>query len=216
MIGNRMIKTVFPVNVLVKDYDLSDDFVTEASSVIQSIFHSIMLEHGLSRKEVGDNEYPVFTNENMEKFPILKTIRQMFVDCFYELASSYEENVLTKEMIELMVERNVGKLPILRKGEYKRLHAHSNTSAFAIFYLTNVDNDRHGGKLILKDPAFHNNIGFTPPPDYEIETRKNRMVVAPAYIWHEVTPYIGDEDRVTIVINLHMDYLEIDKALDGK
>lgn len=210
-----MIKTIFPVNILVKDYDLPEQFTQELSSVIQSIFQSLMLEKGLSRKEIGDNEFPIFTEENMAAFPVLKQLREMFIDSFYELADSYEENILSRDLISRMVEKNVGKLPVMQKGEYKRLHNHFNTSAFAIFYLTDVDNDQHGGKLVLKDPAFHSNAGFHPPPDYEVETRKNRMVVAPAYIWHEVTPYTGDEDRVTVVINLHIDTLQLEDLFES-
>jgi hypothetical protein len=210
-----MIKTIFPVNILVKDYDLPEQFTQELSSIIQSIFQSLMLEKELSRKEIGDNEFPIFTEENMAAFPVLKQLREMFIDSFYELADSYEENILSRDLISQMVEKNVGKLPLMQKGEYKRLHNHFNTSAFAIFYLTDVDNDQYGGKLILKDPAFHSNAGFHPPPDYEVETRKNRMVVAPAYIWHEVTPYTGDEDRITVVINLHIDTLQLDDAFDS-
>jgi len=200
-----MIKTVFPVNVLIKDFEKQESFSSELSSCVQAIFQSQLIEKGLTRNEVGDNEFPVFTKENLEKFPVLKELQSIFVDGFFELANSFEENVLTKEMIAKMVSTNVGKLPLMKKGDYQRLHTHTSSIAFGIFYLTDVDNDRHGGKLILKDPSFHGNSSFHPPEDYEIETRKNRLIVAPSYVWHEVTPYSGDEDRITIVINLHWD-----------
>lgn len=200
-----MIKTIFPVNILVKDFEMPDSFTDELSTTIQSIFQSIMLERGLTKQEVGDNEFPVFTDENLEAFPALRTLREMFIDGFYELASSYEENTLTRDMIAKMVHANVGKLPLMQKGDYKRLHGHTNAIAFAVYYLTDVDNERHGGKLVMKDPSFHSNFSFHPPEDFEVETKKNRLVVAPAYIWHEVTPYSGDEDRLTVVINLHLD-----------
>jgi hypothetical protein len=37
---------------------------------------------------------------------------------------------------------------------------------------------------------------------HEIETRAGRLIIAPSYIWHEVTPYYGKEDRLTAVSNL--------------
>ena len=203
-----MIKTIFPVNVLIKDFEMPEEFSSELSTTVQSIIQSIMTETGLTQEQVGDDEFPVFTQENLEKFPELRTLKEMFIDGFYELASSFEENTLTREMIARMVEANVGKLPLMKKGDYKRLHGHTNAVAFAIFYLTDVDNKKHGGKLILKDPSFHSNFSFHPPEDFEIETKKNRLVVAPGYIWHEVTPYLGEEDRVTVVINLHLDSLD--------
>ena len=69
-------------------------------------------------------------------------------------------------------------------------------------YLKDVDNQRKGGELILHDPSFHNNFGFTEQNQFPISTIKNRLVIAPAYIWHEVTPYTGEENRVSIVLNL--------------
>ncbi len=203
-----MIKTVFPVNVLIKDFEKSESFSSELSACVQAIFQSQLIEKGLTRNEVGDNEFPVFTSENLEKFPILKELRGIFIDGFFELANSFEENVLTKDIIAKMVSTNVGKLPLMQKGDYQRLHTHTSSIAFGIFYLTNVDNDKFGGKLMLKDPSFHANSSFHPPEDYEIETRKNRLVIAPAYVWHEVTPYNGDDDRITIVINLHWDNVD--------
>jgi len=203
-----MIKTVFPVNVLIKDHDMTPEFTGELSAAVQAIFQQLMVERGLTRDDVSNEEFPVFTEENFKAFPVLKDLQELFIDGFYELANSFEENTLTREMVAKMVSANVGKLPLMKKGDYKRIHGHTNAIAFAVFYLTDVDNDKHGGKLILKDPSFHSNFSFHPPEDFEIETRKNRLVIAPGYVWHEVTPYTGDEDRVTVVINLHLDNLD--------
>lgn len=202
-----MIKTVFPVNVLIKDHTMPDEFASELSSAVQAVFQSLMIEKGLSRDDIADEEFPVFTKENLAAFPLLKQLQEIFIDGFYELANSYEENTLTRDMIAKMVSSNVGKLPLMKKGDYKRIHGHTNAVAFAVFYLSDVDNKRHGGELILKDPSFHSNYSFHPPEDHAIETKKNRLVVAPAYVWHEVTPYTGDEDRITVVVNLHLDTL---------
>lgn len=202
-----MIKTVFPVNVLIKDHTMPDEFASELSSAVQAVFQSLMIEKGLSRDDIADEECPVFTKENLAAFPLLKQLQEIFIDGFYELANSYEENTLTRDMIAKMVSSNVGKLPLMKKGDYKRIHGHTNAVAFAVFYLSDVDNKRHGGELILKDPSFHSNYSFHPPEDHAIETKKNRLVVAPAYVWHEVTPYTGDEDRITVVVNLHLDTL---------
>jgi len=199
-----MIKTAFPVNVLIKDYNDLGEFSDELSAAVQSIFQSLVAEK-LSRNDVTNQEYPVFTDENFAIFPELKKLQEIFTDGFFELASSYEENTLTRELISKMVSINAGRLPLMKKGEYKRLHAHKGAIAFGVFYLTDVDNDKHGGQLILKDPSFPNNYGFHPPEDFVIGTKKNRLIVAPAYVWHEVTPYTGDKDRLAVVVNLHGD-----------
>ena len=207
-----MIKTVFPVNVLIKDYELSEEFTSELINAAQAIFHSLMTEKGLTRDQVADDEFPVFTEKNCQIFPALKQLQNMFVDGFYELASSYDENILTREMIEKMVSANVGKLPLMKSGDYKRIHGHTNASAFAVFYLTDVDNKKHGGQLILRDPSFHSNFSFHPPEDFAIDTKKNRLVVAPAYVWHEVSQYTGTHDRFAFVINLDNNIVDAAKS----
>jgi len=204
-----MIKSVFSVNVLIKDHDMPSEFTADLSSAVKAIFQSLMVERGLSRDDVGNEEFPVFTDENLKVFPVLKQLQSLIIDGFYELAVSFEGNTLTKEMIEKMMCARVGKLPLMKKGDYKGLHLHKNSIAFAVFYLTDVDNQQHGGKLILRDPSFHSNFNFHQPDSLEIETKKNRLIVAPGYVWHEVTPYNGDEDRVTVAINLHPDNLNV-------
>tara|TARA_B110000879_G_scaffold67026_1_gene93842 strand:+ start:56 stop:670 length:615 start_codon:yes stop_codon:yes gene_type:complete len=204
-----MIKTIFPINVLVKDYDLPEDVTNELAIAMPAIFQSIMLEHDIDADEASSNEFPVFTDKNLEAFPALLKLREIFTDGFFELANSFEDNTLTRELISNMTKFNIGKLPIMKKGDYQRLHGHVNAVAFAIFYLTDVNNERQGGELILKDPSFNTNYGFKPPEDYAVETKKNRLVVVPGYIWHEVTPYTGDDDRITIVMNLCLDNLDL-------
>lgn len=203
--GVNMIKTAFPVNVLIKDYDDLGNFSDNLTTAVQTIFQNLIAEKELSRDDVTNQEYPVFTEQNLSIFPELKQLQEMFVDGFFELANSFEENALTREIISNMVSINAGRLPLMKKGDYKRVHAHKGAIAFAVFYLTDVDNEKHGGQLVLKDPSFPNNYGFHPPEDFVIDTKKNRLIVAPAYVWHEVTPYTGDKDRLTIVVNLHPD-----------
>ena len=101
-----------------------------------------------------------------------------------------------------MMDNHAGRLPIMRNGDYKGIHSHPGSTAFGIFYLTDVDNKKDGGKLILRDPSFHTNPGFRSLMTHEIETKAGRLVIAPSYIWHEVTPYYGKEDRITVVSNL--------------
>jgi hypothetical protein len=35
-----------------------------------------------------------------------------------------------------------------------------------------------------------------------IETEKNTIIIVPAHVWHEVTPYYGEEDRLAVVMNI--------------
>lgn len=199
-----MIKNIFPINIVIQDSVLDKSELKDLTSSVEAIFSKYKVEHNKDHASIGDNEIPFFTDENISLFPVLGKLREKFIDGFYELSNSFEKNVLTKELIEQMVCRNSGKLPFMKKGDYKKTHNHYGASAFAVFYLSDVDNDKHGGKLILKDPSFHSNLNFHPPEEYEIETKRNRLVISPGYVWHEVTPYSGEEDRLTIVINLDL------------
>jgi Rps23 Pro-64 3,4-dihydroxylase Tpa1-like proline 4-hydroxylase len=197
-----MIKNIFPVNIYLKDSVVEETDLLELNTAVKTIFNNYKTRTGHSYSDVGDNEIPFFTKENLELFPVLKNLQEKFIDGFYELANSFEQNTLSREKIEHMVSKNSGKLPLMKKGDYKKTHNHHGACAFAVFYLSDVDNDKHGGKLILKDPSFHSNLNFHPVEECEIETKSNRLVIAPAYVWHEVSPYFGDEERITIVINL--------------
>jgi Rps23 Pro-64 3,4-dihydroxylase Tpa1-like proline 4-hydroxylase len=75
--------------------------------------------------------------------------------------------------------------------------------AFGIFYLTDVDNEKHGGTLVLHDPAFHGVFNFHEARTYDVATKKNRLVICPNHIWHEVKQYLADDERITIVVNLN-------------
>lgn len=196
-----MIHNLFPTKVLIKDTDLSENQLKELEVAIQSIFKSHEALTG-SHVETGEDSMPLFTQENIDVFPILRTLKDIFIDGFLELASSFSINRLSRKSIENMMDNHAGRLPIMRNGDYKGLHSHPGTSAFGVFYLSDVDNQKDGGTLILRDPSFHTNVGFYEPMKHPVETKAGRLVIAPSYIWHEVTPYSGNEERITVVSNL--------------
>jgi hypothetical protein len=197
-----MIKNIFTVNTLIKDYDKTDEWSTELALAAKSVFQLYLAESGKTYEQLGDDDIPFFTEDNIAKFPIIRELQEIFVEGFYELATSYNTNTLTREDVARMVARNSGKLPFMKKNNYKKTHNHTGASAFGIFYLSEIDHDRTGGQLILKDPAFHSNLHFHTSQEFPVDTKKNRLVVVPGYVWHEVSPYMGDEERLAIVINL--------------
>jgi hypothetical protein len=199
-----MLHDLFAVKVLIKDFSFSDEWNIDMENTVRAIFQNYMGVTNKPYTEISDNEIPLFTKENIESFPVLQDLRNIFVDGFYELANSYENNHLTKNEIEQKVYENIGKLPFVKSGESKSLHNHTKASAFAVFYLSEIDNDKDGGTLILRDPAFHSNYGFHPTSTFNVNTKKNRLVVVPAYVWHEVSPYVGKDERIAVVMNLDL------------
>jgi hypothetical protein len=203
-----MIKSLFPNNILIKDYDLSDEWNSTVTAMAKIVFADGLIKKN-DYNEAGNYPIDLFIEENFKSCPELLQLQQMFIDGFYELACSYSNNTLTRQYIVENVKKDPGKLPFMKKGSFKSIHTHDQIDAFAIFYLTNIDNKKDGGNLILHDPAFHNAINFSENHTYDVETKKHRLVVCPNRIWHEVKPYMGDEERISIVMNLtcHDNYI---------
>jgi hypothetical protein len=199
-----MIHDLFPTKVLIKDTDLSGIELKELTVAVEAIFSSHIAETG-SYLISGEDTVPLFTEENFKIFPILKKLKDMFIDAFVELGSansSKEATPETRKLIAELVDKHAGRLPLMKNGDYKQVHAHPGVAAFGIFYLTDVNNEKDGGCLILRDPSFHVTPHFTGDKFQKVETKAGRMIVAPTHLWHEVTPYSGNEDRITIVSNL--------------
>lgn len=197
-----MIQKHFAVHVLVKDIELSDEENKEITELVYSLISYYRASTNKDLYDITENSIPLFTKENMEKYPILRKLRNVFVDGFLELAESYDNNQYTREIIEKVLANNTGRLPIMKTGECKDNHTHVGASAFGIFYLDEVDNKKHGGYLKMYDPAGANIVGYTNPQTITFETVKNRLIIAPANVWHSVSTYTGKEDRLAIVFNL--------------
>jgi hypothetical protein len=205
-----MIVDIFPTKVLIKDYNKNDDWNLELQSTIKSIFFN-ELSKGIDYREIGDNSIPLFTEENLKTFPILTELKEMFVNDFLQLAESFPDYEkykdlfkLSREGIEHRLSKETGRLPFMLENDRKDLHDHTGSMAFGVFYTESVDNEKDGGQLVLRDPSFNSNKGFSVSNRYPIETKKNRMIIGPSHVWHEVTPYKGKE-RTSIVLNLNWD-----------
>lgn len=199
-----MIEKLFATHVLIKDIGLTDTENEELNVLVKSLLKKYETEILLDSYHGVDDAIPLFTEENLKNHPLLKKIKDCFVDGFYELAQSYENNEYSKETIESIVAEYTGKIPVMKNGESRGIHNHPGAVAFGILYLNDIDNDKDGGELVLYDPAWSNLIGFTNEQQYKVETRKNRLVIAPAHVWHSVARYIGNDERIAIVFNLDL------------
>ena len=207
-----MIHDIFPTKIYVKDYGMTNEWTDEVKSIVKTIF-AMEEAKGRSFNDIAENNIPLFTPENEILYPVLTELKSYFVDGFTELAASnFTEEPLPfsidREFIQKRISQEPGKLPFMRNGNYKTVHNHVGDMAFGIFYLDDVDNATQGGELQLRDPSFNSNIGFTGYDKYAIATKRNRLVIAPAHVWHEVTQYNGVE-RTAVVINLNLVYNDV-------
>lgn len=203
-----MIHDIFPTKILVKDHEFSDKWNQELKDLLGGLLLNEQAK-GRSFYEVTDDSMPVFTEANIANYPILKEVQQLFVDGFEELAKAfpdYEESIeifgLDRAGIEQRVSAELGRLPYMKSGDFKEVHSHVKAFAFGILYLDDVDNESEGGELVLRDPSFNLNMPYSVKSRYQVATKKHRLVIAPAHVWHEVTQYTGDL-RSTVVINLN-------------
>ena len=199
-----MIYDIFPSTIYVKDYDLPQHWSDELKTILNTIVYNEKAS-GKSLNEIANNSLPLFTKENEKKFPYLAEVKEYFIQGFYTLAQHSDipkELNLSLEGIRSKIAKETGKLPIAQPGSYQSTHNHIGAMAFGIFYLDDVDNKKDGGELILHDPSFNSNMGFACNPIHKIETKRNRLIIAPAHIWHSVSMFSG-KSRSTIVINLN-------------
>lgn len=201
-----MIKSIFPVNVLIKDDVLTEVHLKELESVVSSCFHQKKIINEISYEETGNDCLDLFTDENLKNYESLRVMRKELINSFFELSESYEEGHDTikhsKESIDKFLKMSEIKVPFMQNKMYKKIHNHVGSIAIGVFYFQDVNNDKDGGQLILNDPSFHANYGFHSPNEFCIDTVKNRLCVFPAYVWHQVIPYIGDKERRVMVIHL--------------
>lgn len=199
---------IFPTNIAVRDIELTEQQVADLHVAVESIFlHTYQTSRDQARVDtqgVGNcaDPIPVFTKENLDVFPVLNEVKEMFVDGFLELAQSYSNNNFSKDGIRRLFRDTYGQLPVMKSGQNMPAHTHPGTIASAVFYLTDVNNETEGGQLVLRDPSWHSTPGFRNDMEYEVETKAGRLVVFPVHLWHEVRTYFGEKDRVTIVANL--------------
>ncbi len=202
------IHSIFPTNIYVKDFDLDDSF-TATLKLFSKHLVAMKEAQGENYNNITNDASSIFAEANMLECPELRQLRDMFIEGFADLAESYDVNTITREeLANPKLWTSSDKLTYMKTGDYKACHTHSLSYAYGIFYFDDIDNDKDGGELILHDPKFSSQDHFSCAKTHHIPTKKNRMVIAPNYLWHEVSKYSGSEDRIGIVLSCdsNLDY----------
>ena len=101
---------------------------------------------------------------------------------------------------------------VFRDGEYTMPHAHKRTMASVVYALDGGDEDAYeedpmNGLLIFSDPRLSNccigKPGYVSTPFNPPKQIRNYMIIFPAQITHQVTPYYGERPRISIAWNIH-------------
>jgi hypothetical protein len=174
-----MIQTCYESSLWIKQFEDSDEFNKDVLNTTKAIAASIP-------DPVADHNVDLWVSDNM------RIIRDRFADGFNSLCDYYGET--SDYDIDSM---NI--INPMNHGDFKSTHTHDVIDAFGVYYL-NESNE--GGKLRLYDPRFLNKKSFSKETYIEIQPKTGLMIVAPYYIWHEVTPYLGNETRYSLVCNM--------------
>lgn len=208
-----MILTPFYTKLVVKDYDFPDTWTDELILTLKYI--SLLKDDYCTLTKNFNNQDKAklakFDNQKLSKpyvineetaseYSIIKQLREIFIDGFCELNREYS-NIYDDRYLKEIYLNDSGNFAVLKSGDRVGLHNHPSI-AFAIFYLTDVDNKTDGGELVLYDPSFNQQRYFSPSNEIKIPTKKNRLIIGPANVWHEVTPYYGNSERLCAVIDL--------------
>ena len=169
--------------VYVEVHKDSEEFHTDLLATSKAIIAS-------TPKPVADHNVDLWVGDSMLK------VREYFKTAFDLLIKGYDEKP----------DYDIDSLNIINPmeyGDFKSCHTHDMIDAFAIYYV-NEPKDSEGGKLRLYDPRFLGRKAFAgkTSPYLEIKPRKGMVVAAPYYVWHEVTPYLGSDTRISLVCNM--------------
>lgn len=108
---------------------------------------------------------------------------------------------------------------INRAGDANEFHIHPASVWSGVYYVDDAgaaDNPAHGGELELLDPrgaapamyapllAFAGPGGLAVGATETIRPKAGRMILFPAWLYHQVRPYRGPGERISIAFNLSL------------
>ena len=185
--------STFETHIIWEEYVFVDTWYDNLSSQLLAKFEAIKAEYGLDYIDAADEEANIFEEETPEQLEL----KNIFQTAFDKLSDAYSQS-LTFSI------NSLSRITPMHKYDYKPAHSHSDIDAFGIFYI-DVE-EGVGGNLVLHDPRFHNQISFTSPKTHVITPVRGTLIAAPAYVWHEVSRYLGDSTRLAVVCNCIVDF----------
>lgn len=197
------IKEIYGTNILVKQLDIDDEVMKTVETYL--IAQNLEFRAGIENDHIeyrDGRENIIFDAINLNRCPEIKIItdqiKQSFIDLAYSNLSNYEESNQEKMLLNAEIESC--KINLMKSGSRLGIHTHYGDDAYAVFYFNDVD-PKDGGELILYDPRWARNYIFGGSKLVKIPSKRKQLVIAPSFLWHEVSQYNGKEDRLALVIN---------------
>jgi len=212
-----MIKELFPTRVYIEDFNFDDNFTITLTAVLKEAHVENMADK--PDYESACEEMFLFTEERLAKYPELNKLLDIFVQGFTDLLRAdpgdpeyYQHDLIISRIRDTIIGKNTKrpwvKLAFMKRGGAKKTHIHEQCCAFGVFYPQDVDNAVKGAMLQLQSPLHLTQHHFASEAEYEVETKKNRLIIAPNYVWHSVSEYLSDKERMCVVVSLPNSILE--------
>jgi uncharacterized protein (TIGR02466 family) len=99
---------------------------------------------------------------------------------------------------------------VLRHGQYNSLHSHPNAFWSGVYYVTGnpkaEEDNGFSGKLELVDPRPGASLSYSDRTTlygrFLVNPVPGQMVVFPGWLQHQVHPYFGPGERITVAFNV--------------
>lgn len=147
--------------------------------------------------------------------PAIARLRGMFLDGLRQWLGN--EGVRGEFSAEMVMFSNYAE-----KGDFTQVHNH-NADVVGIYYARTAEYDRpavvvpdpdrydyfaaEDGALTLHDPRFNANLAAVRVCDYvRVFPRPGLMLLFPGYLWHSVTPHLGEFRRLALSVNFRLSW----------
>lgn len=197
------IKQIYPTNIFVKELDISDEKLTIIENYLRAQHLAFTSSYENDHNEYSDGNENIVIDAIIEgECPEMAELITEVKNGFLQLAYSNIDNLTETNDANLIldVELDSCKINLMKNGYRLGAHTHYSDDAFACIYFNDVT-EEEGGELVLYDPRWQRNYMFGGSKLEKIKSKRGKMVIAPQYVWHEVTHYHGKDERLTLVVN---------------
>lgn len=200
------IKPIYATNILVEQLDISEETIAAVEAYLRAQNKAFKSDIDNNHVEYRDgNENIIFDAIDKGECPEMKIIADQIKERFVQLAYSNIDNLTESDHEQLILEARIEscKINLMSPGYRLGVHTHYGDDAYGCFYFNDVKKGE-GGELTIYDPRWQRNYMFGGSRLEQIRPRRGMLVIAPGFLWHEVTQYNGPEERLTLVVNANV------------
>lgn len=172
------------------------------------IFELERTSKGVVKSNVGGWHSPLNLFLNSEE-PSIQTLYQQLSALSLALVNRFfhEAERVGKDALRLDAWANV-----LRHGEYNTLHCHPNALWSGVYFVTTnerIEEHPFSGKLELIDPRPGASLNYEDRTNlysrFLVSPIAGQVLIFPAWLQHQVHPYFGHSERLSIAFNVLVD-----------